>query len=202
MQFSTLQLEEMLREKGIDPETLPSKEHDEMLKVLMCNGGGGGVSSWNDLTDKPFEKEIKTYAFDGVLEGKDTIFDGSYVKVSDDVPTAEMMDNLYGYQDGSVMFNGQPMNKMSHFSNETVWHDRMFDGLYICYSTHIVESDGSEHDVPSTGVYIGTGFLSYSFKYEKTKPIDPEFIQLTSPNGTQYKLSVSDDGTLSAVAVS
>jgi len=50
MQFSTLQLEEMLREKGIDPDSLPTKEHDEMMKALMCSGGsGGGASTWKDL---------------------------------------------------------------------------------------------------------------------------------------------------------
>ena len=32
-------------------------------------------------------------------------------------------------------------------------------------------------------------------------PLDPKYIQLTSPNGTKYSLSVSDDGTLSAVPI-
>ena len=37
------------------------------------------------------------------------------------------------------------------------------------------------------------------FVKEAVHPMAPEFIQLTSPNGTMYKLSVADDGTLSAV---
>ena len=32
-------------------------------------------------------------------------------------------------------------------------------------------------------------------------PLDPKYIQLTSPNGTKYSLSVSDDGELSAVPI-
>ena len=45
--------------------------------------------------------------------------------------------------------------------------------------------------------------VSISELSETIKTIDPEFLPaLTSPNGTKYQLTVSDDGTLSAVAVS
>jgi len=37
------------------------------------------------------------------------------------------------------------------------------------------------------------------FVTETVHPMDEEYIQLTSPNGTKYKLSVANDGTLSAV---
>lgn len=42
--------------------------------------------------------------------------------------------------------------------------------------------------------------ISIRQEVETIHPIDPKFIVLTSPNGTQYKLTVADNGTLSAVA--
>ena len=57
-------------------------------------GGGstGGVSSWNDLTDKPFEPP-KVYEFDGNTEGLDSFNDGlyNYYKISDDILTTEQL---------------------------------------------------------------------------------------------------------------
>ena len=45
--------------------------------------------------------------------------------------------------------------------------------------------------------------ISLSILSEVIHPMSEEFLpELTSPNGTKYKLTVSDDGTLSAVAVS
>lgn len=58
------------------------------------------------------------------------------------------------------------------------------------------------------GVYFSNIGWSYvqSFTSPTTETIQPmaeEFMpMLTSPNGTKYQLTVSDDGTLSAVAVS
>ena len=55
-------------------------------------GSTGGVSSWNDLTDKPFESP-KVYVFDGNTEGLDSFNDGTanFYKVSDDVLTTEQL---------------------------------------------------------------------------------------------------------------
>ena len=44
--------------------------------------------------------------------------------------------------------------------------------------------------------------LYYVVATETIHPMNEEFIRLTSPNGTKYQLTVADDGTLSAVAVS
>lgn len=63
------------------------------------------------------------------------------------------------------------------------------------------------------GTYPEPGFYVWDFEgiqYTKTiykketiiQPIDPRCIVLTSPNGTKFNLTVSDDGTLSATPVS
>ena len=48
----------------------------------------------------------------------------------------------------------------------------------------------------------GSQYVKITTVSETIHTMAPEFIQLTSPNGTKYKLTVADDGTLSAVAVS
>lgn len=56
-----------------------------------------------------------------------------------------------------------------------------------------------------TGVYafdVDAHTVSISGITETIHPMNEEFIRLTSPNGTKYQLTVADDGTLSAVAVS
>lgn len=53
------------------------------------------------------------------------------------------------------------------------------------------------HFISHNGAY--TGPVEIRFEGEVVTPLDPKFIILTSPSGTRYNLSVSDDGTLSAV---
>lgn len=58
--------------------------------------------------------------------------------------------------------------------------------------------DGTVYQM--SGKYVeGMGYTEVAGETETIHPIDPKFIVLTSPNGTAYNLSVSDDGTLSAV---
>lgn len=41
IQFTTEQLEDMLRNKGIDPDSLPDKLHENMLFLAVQSGAGG-----------------------------------------------------------------------------------------------------------------------------------------------------------------
>lgn len=69
-------------------------DQSEMYNWELVESGGstGGVSSWNDLTDKPFEAP-KVYEFDGNTEGLDSFNDGkaNFYKVSDDILTTEQL---------------------------------------------------------------------------------------------------------------
>ncbi len=59
-------------EKGKDYFTPSDKEEivKEVINALPEGGGSGGVSSWNDLTDRPFKKE-----FVKLFEKKEVTFD-------------------------------------------------------------------------------------------------------------------------------
>ena len=46
IQFTTEQLENMLRNKGIDPDSLPDKLHENMLDAVLSAGGSGGESDF------------------------------------------------------------------------------------------------------------------------------------------------------------
>jgi hypothetical protein len=71
----------------IDETFVKKTELEEILEDLPA--GGGGASSWNDLTDKPFEEQEVTIRidWDGSTEGKTVI--GVAVKVSNETPTIE-----------------------------------------------------------------------------------------------------------------
>lgn len=81
----------------------------------------------------------------------------------------------------------------------------------------LVDASGNAHGTFATA--MGAGYTTYFYydaglelghtgtfiieevtEVETIHPIDEKLIVLTSPNGTQYNLSVADDGTLSAVA--
>lgn len=75
--------------------------------------------------------------------------------------------------------------------------ERFYIYLNNDYSNETVEF------VITLGDVVETVTFGLSQKSETIQPMAEEFMPLlTSPNGTKYKLTVSDDGTLSAVAVS
>ena len=72
-------------------------------------GGGGGVSSWNDLTDKPFYETTvmsDTLPWDGNTEGLDSVMGMLYL-VSGAVPTLEDLQN------GGTLTGTNPDESMS-----------------------------------------------------------------------------------------
>ena len=53
-----------------------------MAKAMAGGSGGGGVSSWNDLTDKPFGEEVEEVVlFDGTAVYGDTLTTEYSVKI-------------------------------------------------------------------------------------------------------------------------
>lgn len=69
-------------------------------------GTGGGVSSWNDLTDKPFGETTvmgDTLTWDGNTDGLSNVL-GLFYKVSDAIPTLADLQ-----QGGRIIFSGRVM---------------------------------------------------------------------------------------------
>ena len=93
---------------SINADTLGGKPAGEYaLKADLDNiGSGSGVSSWNDLTDKPFgdlSNGSNTVTWDEIMDGKVNA-DGELFKVSDALPTENDLVNGYTitFADGSI----------------------------------------------------------------------------------------------------
>lgn len=76
------------------------------------------------------------------------------------------------------------------------------------FSALVISEPGTyaEGTFPEIGTYVphaGEEYVKTLYKAETViRPADPRCIVLTSPNGTKFNLTVSDDGTLSATPVS
>lgn len=157
----------------------------------------GGVSSWNDLTDKPFGEETTVKE---VLAECQPVYSEDMDGMS--IFTEEREIDLTVGAEYIVNWNGVDYVCVA---KETADGD-----VYLGNGMAFTGDDSGEPFmvavVPSIGLqfidFDGSTTLTISIRQEtKTiKTIDPKYIVLTSPKGTKYNLSVSDDGTLSAVA--
>lgn len=137
-----------------------------------ADGGGGGVTSWNDLTDKPFgevESEILTY--DGRLSKPYTTFyetetDGvlvfaHFVKVSDSVPKVEDLDGKEITIVTQNILEEDTVTKKIFPAGDDSFED---DGLVfindieivvVPYDAYIIEKESwGKFIFPSKGVYV------------------------------------------------
>lgn len=157
-------------ETATDAANVLIEEGGTIKRVPKTEVGGAGVSSWNDLTDKPFYEVEKEYKYDGVLEGKDTFVQGgtTFIKVSDDLPSIDSLKN------GAIYYNGEKQYDVKYYSNnDTAFWDTMSACLIICYSTNITIGSSSI-SVPSTGVYLNDS--GNYLKLTELKTIDEKFI--------------------------
>lgn len=76
---------------------------DRLVKLSEINGSGG-VTSWNNLTDKPFQYKTVYYEWDEDTEYEtivpvgaegDNVIVSSYAKISDDVPSKDFLIGKY-----------------------------------------------------------------------------------------------------------
>lgn len=215
MQFSTLQLEEMLREKGIDPDSLPTKEHDEMMKALMCSGGGGlpsggepnkqlvtnanGETVWEDRLAYKTGFKIE---WDGDATPEDAEFipyeNYPLVKVSDDVLTAEqIIGSTITLSNGTVII---PESNFVGELNNVVFATYSDGGCYVASSpnANVVVDEAAGVVVPEAGTYFYNARKAHvvSIEKETLKPIDPEYM----PDSVKsFIINVSNtDGVYSA----
>lgn len=185
---------------------------------------GGDVSSWNDLTDKPFYEEGSgaTIEWDGSTEGRDSfvagfMFDVPFYKVSDLLPTKE---ELIG---ATVTLETTTTVSENSFAmaDETA---TIAEAFAVVYGTAFSFA-GTEYTVSSPGIYfpnmgdIHATLLTYGSTTIKT--IDEKFIpdtiarvdditapkteliltSSTSGSSKKFKITIDDEGVLTATEI-
>lgn len=176
-----------------------------------AENAGGGVSSWNDLTDKPFYDGRKTIFCKqtGTLDGIPVFMD-SFYQISGETPALDE-------------FLGVKMTAVSVVGTETATFDMVMLDEEAAYALSnsggvplfVVLNEGEiilgEQAVtlPPRGIYFMGEFVAnadVTFEYGSIHPIDPKYIPamdsltLVSPDGTSYKVTVDDSGNLAATA--
>lgn len=198
------------------------------------------VSSWNDLTDRPFyeKTEVVTeemtvewdgvvgdrYTFDlseaglpgvamvhvsdAVIPSVDSVIGAVLVSTAADGSTKEEVLTEVNATDADGLISINAISVMSVPQDDFVATEGMIAGSVISKKgLYFVGVSGMTTPTKYTGILSGAATT--------IKKIDEKFIPdtiarvsdveavtiLTSPNGTKYRLTVSDDGTLSATAI-
>lgn len=186
LQKEVIKIEAITREEvllqsiaeGKEATLEPKTRLEWWLKKIAENGGSGGVSSWNDLTDKPFYKEETGFniEWDGDTTGKIVLGDGAIVKVSDLVPSDEEAKN------GTITFIADGEEQTIKVSEIKPFGDDNFLSLEL---VTIVKKDNYTSDIwgctfPEKGVYFinaeGVCTTSFSSKSTVIKTLDKEYI--------------------------
>lgn len=176
-------------------------------KAVRAPGGGTGPIDPKRLPEGyPYKEKSETVIeWDGEHEGLPQLF-GEVYKVSDALLTAS---SLIGQR---FIFSDNQGNLLE----DVVITEEMVSeipggnkGIYVQHNDYMmIASLFAEYNGSPAGTYFyhnnyGLHVSELNITTETIQPMDEEFMPLlTSPNGTKYKLTVSDDGTLSAVAVS
>ena len=183
---------------------------------MVSNVPGGGVSSWDDLTDKPFGEEVSwtTYEFveDNTAPNR-TVNDITYLKVAEH-PCPEENPTMDGMLSGAIIkweptFADQTNELVVESSHITNGSDVMFgDYLLIDSKVLIVYKKGQMGGV--TGIYFPYSFsasnslatfyfrkvLSFAIPSAITKTVDEKYIPDTIARVSDIPAS---GGTASAV---
>ncbi len=220
---------QMAEKAGVDVNNLPDNLETTMLRAIADNmgsgggGSGGGVSSWNDLTDKPFGEVVETtnsITWDGNPEGKEivSVDGGAYVKVSDaTITTAAMIGGSY-----TTAFVSN--ESLVEAIDESVIHT-VADGFSIVGQRSdiaVVDKDEVNLDgiIFTRGIYFffADGFfyvsnltLSSDIDVLSIKKIDEKYLpesvdgvvirSSTAYSTKKFKLTVNDSGNISAVEI-
>lgn len=190
--------------------------------------GGGGVSSWNDLTDKPFYDEgTKTATLDYANPPAVGIdFGGLFLgKVTDDILTADYINgaklSLSFTADDMVTDVSQELNTDTitgiSFPFGTIY--RFDDENFMCMVVVATQSgefdlfgNGSLINVPETGTYLS--FVHYSavtnsisLTYTLLKTLEAKYLEIINKTEDvsilteqEFSFTAAEDGTYQAMA--
>lgn len=165
---------------------------------------------WEDIGNKPFGEEAvlgDTLYWDGNTEGLESfeLNEITYYKVSEIVPTlAEICA-------GGAITGTDGNDPMTlEFTADHVDANELL--TYIFISPHKALQMMVVNEAGHTGIYFSSSEGVYicalkingynGFPATVVKPLDEKYMPvLTSPNGTRFKISVGNDGSLSAAEV-
>lgn len=185
----------------------------EFIDNTHCaSAPSGGVSSWNDLTDKPFDEKTTTVqgdtlTWDGNTEGKEifNLGEASWVKVSDAVPSPDEFKGAYG-----TAFSNEYGNDTYEYDAEYVESaiSRMpVDSLFFLDYTMVVYAGNTDIDgisLPSSGTYFKSvndgdyalhtasltipGYTGFVTTETVVQTIDPKFLPEGYPRAVKAEL--------------
>ena len=165
---------------GIEPD------ENGNVEVGTGSGSGGGVSSWNDLTDKPFYElnETVMVQWDYSAEGRETTtpegVDITIAKISNDIVDYSTVTSAYmeiSYVDGSTV--------KKDISRAYVVHDGGLTAISYGFDALYLVPDGG---VESQGMALTGGIwaivnkednavsVTHVFNCSSMKPLDEKFI--------------------------
>jgi hypothetical protein len=195
----------------IDKKISPIEVTVEKLQKRVEEGGtSGGVSSWNDLTDKPFGEEgIAPIAWDGNTEGRDacTVEDSSFslYKVDDRVFTVDQLDGATLFMSYNGTESSQPITKDMCFGNDStvVCGEMMVMSSSVTGEVSITSASGNMSlsavlNIPSTGTYFvdmsSMGLIMTRVEFPaQLKQLDEKYIPDTIARVSDIPAEASED---------
>ena len=133
-----------------------------------------GFNDWNYLQNKPFYEKERIYRIEGSLSGRDVVvYNGTFYKVSDDLPTPDELNAGVVYDsNGNKQFDMSPETAQG---NETIYIEAMAGFLIVVYDKYYNPDGLSNHEAPSTGVYLADKGLELRLN-PLVKTLDEKFL--------------------------
>lgn len=150
--------------------------------LLPDNIGGGGVSSWNDLTDKPFEEEAeRRIVWTAATDVTDFITPHGqrniYYKISDEVFGVDDLKGAYFFVDGDATTRID-LNEATEVQGGCSFSNK-FCSIYDTEVNLGIAYDGMPDTFPSTGTYVAM-VQAYDVEFvipsRVTKKLDEKFL--------------------------
>lgn len=180
-------------QKGVDYWTEEDKE--DILQYINENQGGNGVSSWNDLSDKPFEEIVSVVPCIENIEiyviGPESVSDYAYHSFS--YANNEIISSIPVGESIIIVWDGQESKcKIEQTNSGLIWFGNNifkpddFTGIntdvdYPDCPIFVLKNDKGSIFLYSSSDQIGTHTLSI-YKNEITlKALDEKFIPDTIP---------------------
>lgn len=164
----------------------------------------GGVSSWNDLEDKPFSEEGSgaVIEWNGNTEGmgKGVLIESVYTvyKISDTIISRdEIIGATMGYinpETGGYVEEVITEEMVSTIEDVMSFKNCLFLGqVLFAYDTNVSITGDSDYNLPGTGVWATTYFRKLTYSSTTIHTLDEKFIPDTiARSASSHGLTVSD----------